>query len=271
MRNEVLVAIINNPRDFAILNERNWYRIPVTSVEKWLKGRWPPAWLAFYQTKIFGKDAWAVNYYAKVLDIRQVHRLQLFPDEVPNEKSGKEYYQIFVEPLRRLPKPIHGKRYRRITFIPTTWEKFVNAVEINDLSDESPLEDRLWTEFKRLNIDAERQEFVRVGKKHYALDFAIYCRSGKIDVEVNGDYWHTKPANIRQDNLRDNDLVTEGWRVLRFSTKHVNESTQDYCIPTITQNINRLGGLKEGKFSARRIDLNPTGGTQPGRPGYFDT
>lgn len=42
-------------------------------------------------------------------------------------------------------------------FIPTTWEKFVNAVEINDLYDESSLEDQLWAQFKRLEISAERQ------------------------------------------------------------------------------------------------------------------
>jgi hypothetical protein len=53
-------------------------------------------------------------------------------------------------------------------------------VEINDLYDESPLEDRLWVEFKRVEIGAERQEFVEVKKRLYALDFAICCALGKI-------------------------------------------------------------------------------------------
>ena len=50
---QVLVAIINDRRDFAIVREQNWYRIPVASAEKWLKHRWPPQWVAFYQTKIW--------------------------------------------------------------------------------------------------------------------------------------------------------------------------------------------------------------------------
>ena len=50
-RGEVLVAIINNHLDFAIAREKHWYRIPVSSKEKWLKDRWPPKWLALYQTK----------------------------------------------------------------------------------------------------------------------------------------------------------------------------------------------------------------------------
>jgi len=268
MPNEVLVAIINNWHDFSIANKHNWYRIPVSSAEKWLKNRWPPHWLAFYLTKIFGKDAYSINYYAKVVNIRKVRRWQLFPDEAVNVKTRKRYYQIFTEPLKRLPQPVFSRRYRRIIFIPTTWEKFINAVEINDLFDESPLEDRLWSEFKRFKINAERQEFVKVNNSHYALDFAIYCESGKIDVETNGNFWHANPEKAAKDNLRDNDLKTEGWRVLRFSTSQVQENMSEYCIPTIAENINKLGGIKEGEFIKRKIDLKQSGGIQLG---LFDT
>ena len=41
-RGEVLVAIMNNKRDFAILQEQLWYRVPVDTAPK----RWPPRWLA---------------------------------------------------------------------------------------------------------------------------------------------------------------------------------------------------------------------------------
>ena len=60
--------------DFAIAHDEHWYRIPVESRDKMLKNRWPPRWLAFYQTKIFGHEAYAVNYFAKVLDIQDVAR-----------------------------------------------------------------------------------------------------------------------------------------------------------------------------------------------------
>ena len=85
--------------------------------------------------------------------------------------------------------------------IPTTWEKFANAVEINDLSDESSLEDRLWAEFKRHKIPAERQEFVTARGHEYALDFALYCAKGGIDVETDGDFWHANPEKAQLDNL----------------------------------------------------------------------
>ena len=209
-RGEVLVAIINNQFDFAIARDQYWYRIPVSSVDKWLKNRWPPQWLAFYQTKAFGPEAHAVNYYAEVLDIRQAYRWQLFSDDPPGKKRNRRYYQLFLRPLQRLSKPILSRRFRRIVFIPTTWHKFINAVEINDLYDESPLEDRLWVEFKRLQIAAERQEFIKVKANNYALDFAIYCATGKINVETDGDMWHANPERAANDNVRDNDIKTAG-------------------------------------------------------------
>jgi hypothetical protein len=46
-RGEVLVVILNNRRDMELLQTQQWYRIPVDSVEKYLKC-WPPEWLAFY-------------------------------------------------------------------------------------------------------------------------------------------------------------------------------------------------------------------------------
>ena len=265
-RGEVLVAILNNLLDFAVARDQHWYRIPVGSAHKWLKDRWPPQWLAFYQTKVFGSEAFAVNYYARVLDVRQVYRWQLFPDQPHDEKGRRRYYQLILEPLRRLPKPILSRRWRFIVFIPTTWQKFSSAVEINDLYDESPLEDYLWAELKRLQISAERQEFVPVKKRSYALDFAIYCTSGKIDVETDGDTWHADPERIPLDNLRDNDLETTGWRVLRFNTTHIRERMAEYCLPTIVENIDRLDGVDEKeRLVPRRINLDgPDGAYQLG-------
>ena len=200
MRGEVLVAILNNLLDFAVARDEHWYRIPVSSVRRFLKDRWPPDWLAFYQTKVFGDEAYAVNYYAQVLEVRKAHRWQLFPDEPLDEKSQRLYYQIILGPLQRLPQPIVSRRWRRIVFIPTTWQKFVDAVEINDLYDESPLEDRLWVELKRLKISAERQFFIMVKDRFYSLDFAFLCALGKLDVETDGDTWHSDPDCIPEDN-----------------------------------------------------------------------
>ena len=261
-RGEVLVAIMNNLLDFTIARNQHWYRIPVRSVENLLKKRWPPQWLAFYQTKVFGSEAYAVNYFAPVLNIHKVFRWQLFPEQPHDERGQQRYYQLLLSPLQQMPQPIFSRRRRLIVFIPTTWQKFINAAEINDLYDESPLEDRLWAELKRLSISAERQEFVPVKGHTYALDFAVYCASGKIDVEADGDIWHADPERIPLDNLRDNDLETAGWRILRFNTPHIMEAMAEYCLPTIVENINKLGGLEEQRLVPRKVSLDAQGGSQ---------
>jgi very-short-patch-repair endonuclease len=261
-RGEVLVAIMNNLLDMAVARDRHWYRIPVHSVESLLKECWPPEWLAFYQTKVFGDEAFAVNYYAQVLDPLQVYRWQLFPSDPQDEKGLQRYYKLILAPLKRLPKSILSRRRRRIVFISTTMEKFTTATEINDLYAESPLEDRLWAEFKRLNISAERQEFVQVKKQLYALDFAIYCATGNIDVETDGDTWHSTREQRKTDIIRDNALKTVGWRTLHFGTSEIKERMEEYCVPTIVENIRRLGGLEEGKTVPRKIDLKAPSGWQ---------
>jgi very-short-patch-repair endonuclease len=261
---EVLVAIVNNKRDFSIIQNQHWYRIPVSSMLKWLKKRWPPDWVAFYQTKVFGSEAYSIRYYARIIHIRRVLRPQLFPNEPRGKKSNRRYYQLMFDPPRELPKPILSRRWRRIVFIQTTWEKFVHAVEINDLYDGSPLEDRLWAEFKRHHIPAERQWFITVKQQNYALDFAIHCAKGKIDVETDGDTWHANPERAAKDNMRDNALEAVGWKVLRFSTPQIREEAAEYCIHTITNTINNLGGVDEGKQVSRKIDLDAEGAYQLG-------
>lgn len=265
---EVLVAILNNQHDLAIARQQHWYRIPVSSMRKWLAKRWPPEWIAFYHTKALAPLSYGVYFYARVIEIRRTSRWQIFPDQPHDRRGNRQYYQILFEPLRLLPQPILSRRWRRIIFIPTTYEKFFSAVEINDLYDDSPLEDRLWVEFKRLQIDAERQEFVTAKSENYALDFAIYCRQSNLDIETDGDLYHANRERAASDNLRDNNLKTVGWRVLRFNTVQIREQMAKYCVPTVLENINRLDGIDDGRLVPRKFDPDRREG--PAQLSLFD-
>lgn len=91
--------------------------------------------------------------------------------------------------------------------------------------------------------------------------------AGKLDVETDGDLWHADPRRIPLDNLRDNDLETAGWKLLRFNTRQINEQLADYCLPTVVENINNLGGVDEGQLGGRRVNLDPAA---PAQPPLFD-
>jgi very-short-patch-repair endonuclease len=215
--------------------------------------------LALYQPKVFGDDAYTIRFFGQVREIREVPRRTLFPDEPLNTKSDRAYYQVCLHSLQQLERPIWSTRPRRLVFVPTTWKKFNLATDINDLFDDSPLEDHLWEEMKRLHIAAERQWYVETKDGSYALDFAVFCDKGNIDVETDGDTWHADPTRIPLDNSRNNALTADGWRVLRFNTAQIRESLGTYCVPRITETINHLGGLSDEGTVPRRIYSTPEG------------
>jgi very-short-patch-repair endonuclease len=256
-RGEVLVAILKSQQDFEIARTQNWYRIPVENADRLLKRRWPPQWVAFYQPGKFLGQAFAVNYFAEVKNISTVRRSELFPDDSRDDRGEQWYYKIQFDQLKLLDTPIPSRRLRRIVFIPTTLRKLTIATEINDLFDDSPLENELWSALKKVRIFAERQEMVDVDDKRYYLDFAIYCAKGNLDVETDGDSWHANPERAPEDNRRDNDLNSAGWKVLRFSTLQVREQLSEYCVDTIARTVNKLGGIHEGSLSPRPVVGKP--------------
>jgi very-short-patch-repair endonuclease len=263
-RGDLLIAVLNNPLDLAIAREKGWYRIPVSSQEKWLKDFWPPRFLAFYPTNAFGDEAHMVRYVAEISGIIQAPRFQLFPDEPHNSKSYQRYFQVFINELQALPQPIPSRRARRITFIISSWEKLMQAQEINDLYYGSRLEELLWQELKRRGIWAEREEFITAKHQNFALDFAIYCVERKIDVETDGDQYHTNPEKANADNERDNLLKRAGWETVHFTTYQIQERLEEYCLPTLLDLIDLYGGLDDGGKRLRKINpKSPPGTYQP--------
>jgi len=257
-RGDVLVAIVPTKADFEILQQQGWYRIPADKKPD----RWPPRWLAFYQPKVFGPEAFAVNYYGRVQEIRRVTRRELFPEIPHHPKADREYYRVRLDGLQRLPRSIPSARWRRIVFIPTTWTKFARAEEINDLFDESPLEDALWVEMKALQVRAERQWLEQVESSYYFLDFAVFCERGRLDVETDGDTYHTQPDRVPLDNRRNNDLQSTGWRVMRFNGQQIRDEMASYCIPQVIEAVGRLGGTSDKGMIPRVLSYSADGVAQ---------
>jgi len=234
-----LVAIVPRKKDWKILKEKHWYRIPIKSAPKIATQL---RYLAFYQPKIFREEKWAVNYYAKIKDLEIVKRLELLPDEPKHIRAMANYYKFTIEELKRLPHPIPSKRWRRIVFIPTTLDRLMNAKEINDLYDISPIEEKIYEILKEDEVPAERQLFVHEGANTYCLDFGIFCKEGKIDVECDGKAYHTTQEDREEDRLRNNELASYGWIVLRFTGSEINQNVRK-CVKKIKNAIMSLKGI----------------------------
>lgn len=167
----VLVAVMNNQRDFEIARTEGWYRIPVRRAPS----RVGADYLAFYQTRVFGDEKWTVRYYAPVRRYSIVTRAELLPSEAEHPRAQERYYKIEIGPLQRLPQPVPSRRLRRITFIPTTLERLFTAQDVSDLWIGNDLQERLWTALKGEQADA-----VRVDER----TFVLRREQGQVEVRI---------------------------------------------------------------------------------------
>ncbi|RZK27324.1 MAG: DUF559 domain-containing protein [Hymenobacter sp.] len=240
---DVLVVLAKEPADFHIAQTQGWYRIPTSSRIPVALQKREARFIAFYFPAAFKEQRYSIRFYAEISSVETVGRQQLFPTETVTSKSAKLYYKISFGPLRELPRPIVSHRGRFILFIPTTWAKFSQAEELNDLYHDSPLEDKLWAELKRQHLPAERQVLLPTTAKNWICDFAFYCAKGKIDVECDGDTYHMHPEAVRYDKARNNEIAAvAGWDVLRFTTRNIEEELPQ-TMHLIKSKIDRLGGL----------------------------
>ena len=79
------------------------------------------------------------------------------------------------------------------------------------------------------------------GRCRYRLDFAIFCKKGKIDVECDSEKWHFQPSRQVKDRARDRWLKRKGWGVLRFPGEQIRNDP-DGCITSLKKAIKGLGG-----------------------------
>ena len=192
----VLVAVLNNRRDFDRVVDQGWYRIPAKYA--------PPTtgnseYLAFYFTKAFGEERWAIHWYAPLRGHELLRRRDLLPDEPDHPRANAVYYKLQLGPLIELEFPIYSLRWRRITFIETSYDRFTAAEEINDLYASGA--DGLFVTLKEEGFWPEREFEIREGDAVYTVDLAVPCRKGTVAIAM-GD----RPAPLKA--LREPDLET---------------------------------------------------------------
>jgi len=76
-------------------------------------------------------------------------------------------------------------RWRRITFITTTWDRFSAAEEVNDLYLSGA--DGLYVTLKESGFFPEREYFIREEGEAYTVDLAIPCQAGWVSVVFDED------------------------------------------------------------------------------------
>jgi hypothetical protein len=175
----VLVAYVPEPEDFARARAEGWYRIPLQYAPKGLYAEY----IAFYFGQKFGDQKWSVHYYARNLGHELTTRRALLPDQPSHPRADHIYYKVQLGPLEQRRAPIVSLRWRRVTFIHTTWDRFQDASEINDLFlDGGPYVDRLYATLKERGIQAERNYVVGEPASEYIVPLAVPCAAGVVQI-----------------------------------------------------------------------------------------
>jgi hypothetical protein len=234
----VLVAVLTSRRDFAIARDLGWYRIPLQRGPN----RVGADYLAFYQTKAFAQEGWAINYYAPVRRFRIARRVELLPAEADHPRAHQQYYKVEIGPLQRLPQPIPSRHLRRITFIPTTLGRLLSAREINDLWWRDDRQERLWRALREAGLSAEYRTMRGQPPISSTVDITIFCRHGYIAilcVEEDGG----TGADLREPGLLryDDDIPTMSWYVLCFSPEQLQNQLAQ-CVAEVEHLVQELGG-----------------------------
>ena len=85
---------------------------------------------------------------------------------------------------------------------------------------ESDLEAHLLDRIIGAGLPAPVPQFpVRIGAADYRIDFAY--PDGLLGIEGDGFEFHTGRQRFEDDRARQNDLVLAGWRILRFTWRHI--------------------------------------------------
>ena len=177
----VLVAVITRPKDFETVRNSGWYRVPEKKAPRGVFSEY----IAFYFTAAFDEQAYAVHYYARRLGHELVTRRELLPDEGDHPRAEEQYYKLQLGPLQKREPPIVSLRWRRISFIHTTWDRFVAAEEINDLfAQGDEFVDRLYHALRDSGLFPERHYPVKEANVEYVASLAVPCRAGVLGIEI---------------------------------------------------------------------------------------
>jgi very-short-patch-repair endonuclease len=87
----------------------------------------------------------------------------------------------------------------------------------------------------------------------YQLDAAIPNLG--IGVEADGEIWHNNFEKITKDKKRDSELANNGWIILRFTDREINDHPQDVLNVIMKAIKQRKNNSSEGETDTAEIPL----------------
>jgi hypothetical protein len=173
----VLVGVINRKRDLQYAQEDHWYRVPQERMPRGVHSEY----LAFYLSRAFKEKNGGIVYYAEQKGLELAYRRDLLPKEVTHPRANYVYYRVGLGELIEKTPPVVNPTKRPITFIYSTWDRFVRAREIRDLYSEGDYYvDRIYHALRDRGIRPQRIWEAERRDDDYAPGLRILCEDGEV-------------------------------------------------------------------------------------------
>lgn len=178
----VLVGVINRKRDLGYVRNEHWYRIP----QKKMRDGVHADYLAFFLSgKVFKEQSGGVHYYARIRGLELAYRRDLLPKETDHPRAGEVYYRVALDELQEKQPPILNPTKRVISFIYTTWDRFIHATQISDLYSEADYYvDRIYHALRSEGVASERLWEAEKGLTEFAPGLRILCEQGTLNASA---------------------------------------------------------------------------------------
>jgi very-short-patch-repair endonuclease len=247
MKKDILIAVVKTDQDLEWLRKQHLYRIPA----RWAPRR-KPGWIAFYEPKaalrrgrVLLTDGFEgrVRYWGRVRGWRRLPRVKILPRETAHPRAQQTYWLAKLATLERLAKPIGNRNRMRVVFGKTSLERLKTATDVKELFGIPLIEEKIEQALRRAQIPIQREHSVRVSGRRFRLDFAVFCRRGKIAIECDGLRWHSSKPHQARDRLKDACLREAGWKVVRLGEKEIMERPGE-CLDRVRQKARSLGGWR---------------------------
>jgi len=199
----VLVGVINRTRDLVYAQDQHWYRIPQERMPRGITADY----MAFFLSRQFGQRNGAIHFYAELKGLELQYRRDLLPNEPDHPRADARYYRLALSDLHYKEPPVVNDTKRTITFIYTTWDRFVHARTIANLySDSDRFVDRLFYALHMRGIEASRTWDAQRHADDFAPGLRILCENGS-NVIASA---HPVSGTIFLDQSMTEDSILQG-------------------------------------------------------------
>jgi hypothetical protein len=171
----VLVGVINRKRDLVAARDEHWYRIPQARMPNGIYAEY----IGFFLSGAFKELNGAVHYYAQRRGLELAYRRDLLPKEKKHKRADDVYYKVQLGELIGKVPPIRNTGRRSISFIYTTWDRFVKAQTIGDLYSKADyFVDRIYHALRDTGVRPQRLWEAEARENDGGAQLRVMCEQG---------------------------------------------------------------------------------------------